>query len=284
MLLSRSMSDSVRPSIPRPGTRSSAPPAPLRERFATLAIDDDDIVGIAVAPMFAPKTSERARSVPPPAPPMRPSLAPPSAFIPPPPASHVATRGTTQMAFPPPPSERSAPAPRSPVVSIFRLSMTDPTDAVFDGIYGLSFARSWAEAASMCAETLAKALKARAVVIHTHELSTGELRAIAAHGDGDFDILGSSGSSEDDLVASAVLVNQKAISMRFDDGLPGIAPLRLHHVGAPRTVVAAPAIAWGRCLAIVEVFDADERFAARVADAATYVADHLAQYLSAHAA
>ena len=313
------MSDSVRPSIPRPGFRSSAPP-PMRERLATLVVDDDDIVGISVAPMFAPKT-ERPRSVaPPPPPPKAPSVAPASASIPPPPASYVAARGTraTQTAFPPPPSTRArgsapppriatyipppamlapvaipapapvpviaTPEPRSPVVSILRLSVADPTEAVFDGIYSLSFARSWGEAATMCAETLAKALKARSVIIHSHDLSSGELRAIAAYGDGDFDILGSSERSDDDLVASAVLVNQKPITMRFDGELPGIAPKRLHHVGAPRTVVAAPAIAWGRCLAIVEVIDADERFAARVADAATYVADHLAQFLSAHAA
>ena len=254
------MTDSVRPSIPRPGIRSSAPPPPVRERLATLVVDDDDIVGISVAPMFAP----RKPSAPPPPPAVRSSIVRPATTVPPPPASHV--------------------APRAPVVSIFRLSMTDPTDAVFDGIYGLSFACSLAEAASMCAETLAKALKARAVVIHSHDLSSGELRAIAAHGDGDFDILGSSATSDDDLVASAVVMNQKAVTMRFDGELPGIAPKRLHHIGAPRTVVAAPAMAWGRCLAIVEVIDADERFAARVADSASYVADHLAQFLSAHAA
>lgn len=140
------------------------------------------------------------------------------------------------------------------------------------------------EAAEMCAETLAKALGARTVVIHAHDLRSRELRAIGAHGDGDFDIIGSAEPSDDDLVASAVICNQKSITMKFDGELPRLAPKRLHAVGAPRTVVAAPAMSWGRCLAIIEVIDADERYAGRVADSAAYVADHLAQFLSAHAA
>jgi hypothetical protein len=151
-------------------------------------------------------------------------------------------------------------------------------------MYGLTFARSTGEAAELCAETLAKALGARAVVIHRHDLMSRELRAIGAHGDGDFDIIGSAEPSDDDLVASAVICNQKSVTMRFDGELPRVAPKRLHHVGAPRTVVAAPAMSWGRCVAIVEVIDADERFAARVADSAAYVAEHFAQFLALHAA
>jgi hypothetical protein len=171
------------------------------------------------------------------------------------------------------------PAPRG-----VRLTITDPTDVIFDGIYGLTFARGAAEAAEMCAETLARALSARSVVIHTHDLATGELRAIGAHGDGDFEILGSAEASEDDIVASAVLCNGKSITLTFDGDLPRMAPKRLHAVGSPRKVVAAPAIAWGRCLAIIEVIDAHEQYSERVADAASYVAEHFAQFLSARAA
>jgi hypothetical protein len=162
--------------------------------------------------------------------------------------------------------------------------MSDPTDMIFDGIYGLSFARSAGEAAEMCAETLARALGARAVLIHTHDLMNRELRAIGAHGAGDFDIIGSASPSDDDLVASAVICNQRSVTMTFDGELPMLAPRRLHAVGAPRTIVATPAISWGRCLAIIEVIDADERYAGRVADSAAYVADHFAQFLSQHAA
>lgn len=162
-----------------------------------------------------------------------------------------------------------------------RVTMSDPTDLIFDGMYGLTFAKSMSEAAELCAETLAKALGARTVVIHMHDLVTRELRAIGAHGDGDFDIIGSAEASDDDMIASAVICNQKSVTMRFDGELPMIAPKRLHAIGAPRTVVAAPAMSWGRCLAVIEVIDADERYAGRVADSATYVADHFAQFVLA---
>ena len=279
----RFMSDSpaqiVRPSIPRPTiAKASAPPA-ARERFATLDLEDDDIVGIAVAPMV------RKSSAPPPPPSMR--------SVPPPPPSHLAPISHVPASVAP----RSIPAPigaapmvmpsippPAPVAKVFRLSFSDPTDVVFDGMYGLAFAKSLGEAAEMCAETLAKALGARAIVIHRHDLATGELRVVAAHGDGDFDIIGTAEASADDLVASAVICNQKSVTMTFDGELPAIAPKRLHHVGAPRTVVAAPAMSWGRCLAIVEVIDADERFAGRVVDSATYVAEQLARFLLAQAA
>jgi hypothetical protein len=279
------MSASVRPAIPRPNLAkaSSVPPPPVRERAATLDLEDDDIVGVAVAPIAKssapPPPPSTARSIPP-APASHVSVK--SSYAPPPPASIPpqsipAPIGAAPMAMP------SVPPP-APLPADLRLSITDPTDVVFDGMYGLTFAKSPGEAAEMCAETLAKALGARAVVIHRHDLMSRELRAIGAHGDGDFDIIGSAESSEDDLIASAVVCNQKSVTMKFDGELPSVAPKRMHHVGAPRTVVAAPAMSWGRCLAIVEVIDADERYAARVADSATYVAEQLAQFLLSHAA
>lgn len=243
----------------------------MRERLVTLSLDDDDIIGIAAPPVTSPPASAARTS-----------------SVPPPPASSVRLAGSTPPAKAPPPPPPASPAPArrasaDPAI-VLRLSLNDPTDLIFDGMYGLAFARSRGEAAEMCAETLAKALGARAVVIHAHDLVSGELRAIGAHGDGDFDIIGSAEPIDDDLVASAVLCNQRSVTMRFDGELPRVAPKRLHAVGAPRTVVAAPAMAWGRCLAIVEVIDADERYAARVADSASYVAEHFAQFLSAHAA
>jgi hypothetical protein len=260
------MSESVRPSIPRPRTSTpapaSVPPAsvvPAPERIPTLDLEEGDI--LVAAP--------RVASTPPPPPPVRAvSVSPPApASVPPPPASMAR------------PITTAAPTTEPP-----RMTMTDPTDVIFDGMYGLTFARSPGEAAELCAETLATALGARAVVIHSHDLTSRELRAIGAHGDGDFDILGSSEPSDDDLVASAVICNQKPLTMRFEGELPRVAPKRLHAVGAPRTLVAAPVMSWGRCLAIIEVIDADERFATRVADSAAYVADHLAQFLLGRAA
>jgi len=169
--------------------------------------------------------------------------------------------------------------PRAPEIG----SAPDPTDILFDAVYELNFASSAWEAAGMCAETLARALGARTVVIHAHDLETHQLKAIGASGDADIDIMGMSESSDDDLVASAVIVNQKPLTMRFDGELPRIAPHRLHLVGAPRTIVAVPAIAWGRCLAIIEIIDADERYDGRVADSAAYVAERLAEFLTENA-
>jgi hypothetical protein len=331
--------------------------APIRERAATLNLEDDDIVGIAVAPIKStpPLAPRRTTAPPPPAlrtsippapassvapiahmpipmtaatrtpafsftPPPVPtfdavdvdltpvapapvapaSIAPPPASVAPPPvalAPVLASVAPPPASVAPPPASVAPPPvsmmrPVTPIVPfpavtpapVTRLSLTDPTDLIFDGMYDLTFARSMSEAAEMCAETLAKALGARAVVIHMHDLMSRELRAIGAHGDGDFDIIGSAEASDDDLVASAVICNQKSVTMTFDGELSALAPKRLHAVGAPRTLVAAPAMSWGRCLAIIEVIDADERYAARVADSATYVADHFAQFLCAHAA
>jgi hypothetical protein len=194
-----------------------------------------------------------------------------SAVVPPPTASAPApSLAPSSSGAVPPPSE-----------SLFRLSQNDPTDAIFDGLYGLSFARSTSEAAEVCASTLGKALRARSILVHTHDLRTRELRAIAAYGEGDFDIVGLAELSDDDLVASAVICNQRATTMRFDGELPRLAPKRLHLVGAPRALVAVPALSWGRCLAIIEVIDADERFAPRVVDAALYVAEEFVRVLLA---
>lgn len=245
-------------------------PPVIRERFRTLDLEDEDIVESAAA------TGEQRRSNPPPPPPARKSSAPP----PPPPSSAIVAKPTdaahTPIAIPPPAAVPSIAVPRAG-------SAPDPTDILFDAVYELNFASSTWEAAGMCAQTLARALGARAVVIHTHDLERRELRAIGAHGDADIDVIGSAESSDDDLVASAVLCNQKSVTMKFEGELPRIAPKRLHAVGAPRSVVAVPAMAWGRCLAIIEVIDADERYDGRVADSAAYVAERFAEFLAENA-
>lgn len=159
-------------------------------------------------------------------------------------------------------------------------SMLDPTEVLFEIMYALEHVESQWQAAAVCAEALARALGARSVVVHAHDLVGRELRVIGTHGEHAVEILGSSGPSDDDLVGSAVICNEKPVTMRFDGELPRLAPRRLALLGAPRTLVAVPAMAWGRCVAMIEIVDADERFASRVADAASYVAERLAAYLS----
>lgn len=163
-------------------------------------------------------------------------------------------------------------------------SLLDPMDVLFEGMYDLNFAQTAVDAAGICAEVLASALFARSVVVHAHDLGRRELRAIGASGQTSPGLLGSFESSDDDFVGSAVVCNLRPVTMRWDGELPRLAPRRFHGMGAPRTVIAVPAIVWGRCVAILEIVDPDDRYMARVADATAYVAERLAQFLSHRAA
>jgi hypothetical protein len=232
----------------------------------TLELADDDLV-------VEQQVSTR-RSTPPPPPPARSTVVPKleGAVVP-----KLAPMALPNIAV----AVAVAPAPDSTMQLRSRPeSMIDPSEALFDGMYDLNYAESIWHAARLCATSLGVALRARSVIIHAHDLSTRELRAIGAHGEGAFDVLGSCDASDDDLIASAVICNEKAVTMRFDGELPRLAPRRLGMVGAPRTLVAVPAMAWGRCVAVIEIIDADERLASRVADSAAYVAERLAEYMS----
>lgn len=247
---------------------AEAPPV-IRERLPSiLELADDDLV--EAAPV------EARRSTPPPPPPSRSTVVPrlEGVTVPkiaPMPVPHIALAAVHAIG----PDQ-----PTEPMKKPKLESMLDPSEALFDGMYDLVYADSHWQAARLCASALGRALGARSVIVHAHDLVTHELRAIGVHGDGEFDVLGSCDLSEDDLVASAVICNQKAVTMRFDGELPRLAPRRLGMIGAPRTLVAVPAMAWGRCVAVIEIIDADERFAGRVADSAAYVAERLAAFLS----
>lgn len=157
-------------------------------------------------------------------------------------------------------------------------------DLLFDGVYELNFVDTLAEAGAVCALALARALRARAVVVHAHDLAARTLSTIGVAGAAAGGVLGSSASSDEDLVGAAVVCNESPVTMRFDGELPRRSPARLAALGAPRTLVAVPAMAWGRCVAMIEILDADERVADRVASAAAYVAEHLAEFVSERAA
>lgn len=298
------------PSVPVATAQAySVTPPVIRERAPTLRLEEDDIVEAEPAGdapratrSSAPPPLPARASQPPPAPKSRP--APPSSRassrVPAPPQSEVRVTGTkvpssSHVVIPPAPPVPAelAPAPvpaqvpvavAPPVDPARPSSLLDPTDVLFDSIYDLQFAETAWQAASVCASALASALRARAVVVHAHDIERRELRTIAAHGSGGADVLGSAEACDDDLVASAVLSNGKALTMRFDGELPRIAPKRLSVVGAKRSLVAVPALSWGRCIAVIEVVDADERLAQRVQDATAYVADHLASFLARTAA
>lgn len=241
----------------------------------TLELEDADMT-IEEAPVAA------RRSTPPPAPPARSTVVPkgeaaPLPKIPPAPVPKI-----DHVEAIPASSVQVKPAVVQPITQAKpRLeSFADPSEALFDGMYELNYAESHWAAARLCAAALGRALGARTVIVHAHDLATRQLRAIGVHGDGEFDLLGSSDGSDDDLVASAVICNEKPVTMRFDGELPRLAPRRLGVIGAPRMLVAVPAMVWGRCVAVIEIIDADERLAGRVADSAAYVAERLAEFMS----
>lgn len=176
------------------------------------------------------------------------------------------------------------PGNASPVPSRKRASTLDPMDALFDGVYEMNFVDTAVEAADVCAGALAAALRARAVLIHVHDAVRREVKTVGVVGGSYSELFGVTAAIEDDLVASAVLGNEGPVTMRFDGELPRSAPARLRLVGARRTLVAVPAMAWGRCVAIIEVVDADERISHRVADSVSYVAARFAEFISDRAA
>lgn len=242
-------------------SRPSKPPPPLPSRQAARAKLLGPRGPVVVVPQPISKAVPAAIDMPLPVPLPRPAAVP--------------VIDSPKEAVEPPPESR---------IQVKRESTLDPMDVLFDGIYELNFVDTAVEAADVCASALAKALRARAVVIHTHDLVRRELRAIGAHGASPSEILFTTEPSDDDLVASAVICNQAPVTMRFDGELPKLAPKRLGVVGAPRTLVAVPALSWGRCIAIIEIIDADARVASQVADSAAYVAERLAEFLMERAA
>lgn len=242
---------------------ASAPPPPVPPSAPQLVASAPP----PVAPMVAPAP---VATTPPPAP----VVTPPVAVAPPAPAP-MATAPVTMLA--------PMRAPQPSITKTFG-SLTDPTDILFDVLCELEFADTAKGAAQMCSEGLARALGARAVIIHMHDDGQHELRTIAAHGPRTAALVGSTEPSEDDFIGGAVLCNGKPVSMTFDGELPMVAPRRLKVIGVNRSVVAVPAMIWKRCVAIIEVVDADERYAPRTSDAALYVAKRLAEYLVQRAA
>jgi hypothetical protein len=267
-------------------------PPIIRDRMPTLELADDDLVEehVVAAPRATPPPPPPPRSTVVPklagvertVPTIAPMLVPAFARDTPAPESRVQLAPVQTLT--PAPVQTLAPAPVQTLARPKLESMLDPSEALFDGMYELNYADSHWQAARLCATALGRALGARTVIVHGHDLVTRELRTIGVHGEGEFDLLGGAEGSEDDLVASAVICNEKAVTMRFDGELPRLAPKRLGMIAAPRTLVAVPVMAWGRCVALIEIIDADERLASRVAGSAAYVAERLAEFLSERAA
>jgi hypothetical protein len=260
-----------------PKAYQSEPPV-IRDRVASsVELADDDLVEepIALVRKSTPPPPPRASSKPPSSSPIASYVAPAPVAVAAPPRIEVA---------PSSPADSEPSSTIRPSAGAMRASAHDPLDVLFDGLYEMEFTDNAWQAADVCAATLARAVGAKAVVVHAHDLLRRELRAIGVFGPRAHDVLGSLEPSEDDFVASAAICNQKPLSMKFDGELPRLAPARLGTVGAERSLVAVPVLAWSRCVALIEVIDADEIYEARVADAIAYVAERLAEFLSERAA
>jgi hypothetical protein len=144
------------------------------------------------------------------------------------------------------------------------------------------------QAAGVCAAALAKAVSARAVFVHSHDIARSEIRVIGAHGPGAQDFLGSAADVDDDFVAATLIANGRPLTLTFDGSLPRLAPERLRQVGAERALVAIPVMSPGgasaSCLAILEVVDGDEASASATSELVMLVARQIGALLSAETA
>src|SRR4051812_31141379 len=150
--LRSNMTSSSRPPVPRPSSRKtstppstpssvrdlpkayeSAPPV-IRDRAPTVELADDDVVEEPIRKSTPPPLVKKP-STPPPSPA---DLEPISTIV----------------------AKKPEPRPSQP----------DPLDVVFDGLYEMEFADTQWQAADVCAVTLARAVGARAVVVHAHDL------------------------------------------------------------------------------------------------------------------
>lgn len=179
-----------------------------------------------------------------------------------------------------PPAPIKIPSHAAPKITLLR---RDAFERVKEAVGELEwFATPW-QAAGVCAQALEKALGARAVIIHTYDARTTEIRVVAAQGPKADVLLGASALVEDDFVGSTVVANKKPMALYIDGELPRIAPERIRAMGAAKSLVASPAIAKAEVVAMIEVVDATEANAAVVEKAIAHVATQLAAFLVATA-
>lgn len=156
----------------------------------------------------------------------------------------------------------------------------DPMTMLREAIGELGFFSTPWQAAGVCAAALAKTLGARAVIVHSYDARTSEIRIIGAVGPKADLLLGAAALAEDDFVASNVISNGRPVRMLLEGGLPRIAPERARTVAASESLVAVPVNCGGAVLAMVEVVDAAQTSVSCVDAAMAYAAGQLASFLA----
>lgn len=193
------------------------------------------------------------------------------------PISRIVPKLAARPSVAPPAPVRIAPLVAPKITLLRRDAFEQVKEAVGELAY---FATPW-QAAGVCAQALEKALGASAVIIHSYDARTTELRVVAARGPEADLLLGASALVEDDFVGSTVVANKKPMSMTIDGELPRIAPDRIRAMQAKKSLVASPAIANGDVVAMIEIVDAVEANAAVVEKAIGHAAAQLGAFLVA---
>ena len=286
------------------------------EHRETLASIDLELEEVAVAPPLPPQA--RVTSVAPPAPVAVGPVAPAEIPEPPPsnriPSMAISTRDVIEhvqrissppsppasiapasiarepIAFVPPTPPQTLLAPVAPFASFAaaapapaptpRLSMTDPTDVLFDAMYDLGLFETAVEGASYCLASLLRALPSRAGMIHLYDTETREFVTVYAQGPSSDELLMNRHSDEDWLI-SAAICKHKPLVMSYGDEVGG-RPLDRHaKFGAIKSVLVAPVFSWGRCLGVIELVDPTDGspFDVRSQNAIAYAADRYGEFL-----
>jgi hypothetical protein len=239
-----------------PAAVAELPEPPPSNRIPSMAISTRDVI----------EHVQRISSPPPPPA----SIAPaPIAFVPPPPPQTLLAPVDPFATFAAP---APAPAPR--------LTITDPTDVLFDAMYDLGLFETAVEGASYCLASLLRALPSRAGMIHLYDTDTREFVTVYAQGPGSDELLMNRHSDEDWLI-SAAICKHKPLVMSYGDEVGG-RPLDRHaKFGAIKSVLVAPVFSWGRCLGVIELVDPTDgsSFDVRSENAIAYAADRYGEFL-----
>jgi hypothetical protein len=156
----------------------------------------------------------------------------------------------------------------------------DPVDEILGRTGVLARARSTWQAADVVASALARALGARAVIVHTMSPDATSSRIIGVHGARTQDLLGSTEAGPDDVVLGTLRGTGKVATMRFQaHRLPRAIPARFRLVGATAALVAFPVMIGSSWLGVVEVVDPN-RVDDRALRQGRAIATRFSEYLS----
>jgi hypothetical protein len=158
-------------------------------------------------------------------------------------------------------------------------SLLDPIPVVLVKMGDLANASSLEHAANVGASALAKALRARAVLVHLHDVKSGETRVLGTDAATAKDSFNVKEIPSGDEITASTITSARPLSLRFE-GEPNALPRRLALLGTERAYHCIPVTIDRGRVAIVEVVDADPRFGSRVIDASELVADRLVPFLT----